>query len=131
MWTSNRSRRCAVREPVAGVGEVTLGELPAGVYLEGERRWAQVYGPGGYCWRPALGEQVLVLKAGGEGEQPCLVGRRQQEELEPGEVSISAGQARIDLRPDGTLALGGTVTVNGMTLEALIAKVVSQMTQGE
>lgn len=130
MWTSDRSRRRAAQDPLAGVGEVTLGQIPAGVYLEGERRWTQVYGPGGYCWRPALGEQVLVLKAGGEGEQPCLVGRRQQEELEPGQVRISAGQAKIDLHPDGTVALSGAVKINGTALTQLVEQIVKDMLEG-
>lgn len=56
MWTSERSRKRPVEEAAADTGAVTLGESPAGVYLEGERRGAQVYSPGGYRWRPAQGD---------------------------------------------------------------------------
>lgn len=130
MWTSDRSRSCPVEEPAAGLGEVTLGDNPAGVYLEGERRWTQVYSPGGYCWRPALGDQVLVLKAGGERETPCIVGRKQAMVLEPGQVSISTGPTAIDLRMDGRLNLQGVVQVNGVELEALIASIVADILGG-
>lgn len=130
MWTSDRGRRHPVEEPAAGLGEVTLGDNPAGVYMEGERRWTQVYSPGGYCWRPALGDQVLVLKAGGERENPCIVGRKQTQALEPGQVNISTGRAAIDLRAGGTVDLQGTVKVNGVSLEELIASIVADILGG-
>ena len=132
MWTSDRGRKRAVEEYAADVGEVTLEEEPLGVYLEGERRWAGIYSPGGYRWRPAQGEQVLVLKAGAEREQPCIVGRHQDGELEPGEVEISSGTGKsvICLCGDGELALNGWVTVNGIGLEELIASIVKQFVGG-
>ena len=127
MWTSDRGRKRAVEECGADVGEVTLEE-PLGVYLEGERRWAGVYSPGGYRWRPAQGEQVLVLKAGAEREQLCIAGRQQEGDLEPGEVELSSGSGKsmIRLREDGELALDGWVTVNGVRLEDLIASIAKQ-----
>lgn len=125
MWTSDRGRRCAREEAAADIGAVTLGEEPAGVYLEGERRGAQVYSPGGYRWRPAQGEQVLVMKAGTERESPCIVGRAQEDGMEPGEVEISSSRKKsmIRLQRDGELALTGTVTVNGVRLETLVEEI--------
>ncbi len=78
MWTSNRKQDGRTQEAPGDVGVVTLGGDPAGVYLSGERRWVAVYAPGGYQWRPAVGEKVLVLKAGDHQESPCLVGVRQE-----------------------------------------------------
>ncbi len=126
MWTSDRGRKCPAEEPAAGLGAVTLGEEPAGVYLEGERRWTEVYSPGGYSWRPAVGDQVLVLKAGGERESPCIVGRKQQGGLEPGQVDIVSGEGKsaVRLHPGGELALEGNVTVNGTALRTLIESIV-------
>lgn len=125
MWTSDRSRRCTQEEAAADIGAVTLGEEPAGVYLEGERRGARVYSPGGYRWRPAQGEQVLVMKAGAERESPCIVGRVQEGGMEPGEVELSSGRRKsmIRLKSDGELALTGTVTVNGVRLETLVEEI--------
>ena len=142
MWTSDRGRKCPVEESAAGLGAVTLGENPAGVYLEGERRWTEVYSPGGYHWRPALGEQVLVLKAGGERENSCIVGRKQgrSQELEPGQVTIASGtgQAAVKLHPSGDielcasgdLDLRGYVTVNGVSLRSMIENIVEELTGG-
>lgn len=75
----------------------------------GERRALPVFGPGGYCWRPALHQEVLVLKAGNAGETLCVAGARCEEGLEPGEVAISTpGGAAIRLRADGSVEIRGT-----------------------
>ena len=119
MWLSERERRRAEeRRAAALVGQVTLGGDPAGVYLDGERRDLPVFGPGGYVWRPGLGEQVLVLKAGEQGEGLCVAAAEcgGQWTLEPGEVLIHSGEASIRLKADGTVAVTGRMTVNGKTV---------------
>jgi hypothetical protein len=67
---------------------------------------------------------VLVLKAGNERESPCIVGQKQESDLEPGEVSISSGTGRatVHLSNSGELALSGNVKVNGVTLETMIRR---------
>ena len=113
MWTSERRLERRAEESAA-LGQVTLGGDPAGVFLGGERRWLPVYSPGGYCWRPALGAEVLVLKTGAQGEGACVAGTRTQADVKPGEVRIQAeGGASITLGRDGTIRLEGTVLVNG------------------
>jgi len=108
MWTSERSRRLAVEEPAAELGTVTLGGDPAGVSLGGERRWLTVYSPGGYSWRPTSGEKVLVLKAGAEGESPCVLGTVQgNRELKPGEVRLAGGESGVYLGQNGLELTGG------------------------
>lgn len=127
MWTSERTRRPVQEEPAAEVGAVTLGGDPAGVALGGERRWLNVYAPGGYSWRPAAGEKVLVLKAGGERELPCIVGTVQDGTgLRPGEVSLRGGESQVRLGQDG-LELNGRVKVNGMDLELYIREIVVEI----
>ena len=127
MWTSERRRELPVREATAEMGTVTLGGDPAGVLLGGERRWLPVYGPGGYRWRPTAGDKVLVLKAGGEGEAPCILGTTQSgEELGPGEVRLSGGESSIFLGRE-TLELKGDVRINGKTLEEYIAQVLAEL----
>ena len=95
MWTSDRRKTRQAGESWVDWGEVTLEGDPAGAYLDGERRQLAVYGPGGYCWKPVLGDRVLVLKAGQGGESPCVAGKRQgeAETLGAGEVSISSSGA--------------------------------------
>jgi len=97
-------------------GPVTVPGDPAGAWLEGERRAAAVYAPGGYHWLPAEGQEVLVLKAGACGEKRCAVGVPQDAEeleLQPGEVAVAAGKAVLRLKPDGTVEITGTLRVNG------------------
>ena len=125
MWTSERNRNLPVREAAAELGTVTLGGDPAGVSLGGERRWLPVYGPGGYCWRPTSGDKVLVLKAGAEGESPCLLGTTQgTASLRPGEVRLDGGGSSIHLGQE-RLELSGNIYVNGMRLKDYIRELLA------
>lgn len=110
------ARRERGRSPggTAATGPVTVSGCPAGAYLEGERRGVAVFAPGGYHWVPQMGEELLVLKAGEDGEKPCAVGVASAVEgLEPGEVLIRAGGTSILLGRDGQVAVKGVFTVNG------------------
>ena len=130
MWTSERSRRPLVREAAAETGEVTLGGGQAGVILGGERRWTALCCPGGYTWRPAAGDRVLVLKAGGEQESPFILGvETDGSDLAPGEVRLSGGSSTLRLGSGG-LELNGNIQVNGMTLENYITQVASSLLGG-
>lgn len=127
MWTSERNRGLPVREAAAEIGTVTLGGDPAGVSLGGERRWLTVYSPGGYSWRPTAGEKVLVLKAGAEGESPCVLGTVQEEtELKPGEVMLKGGECSLRLGQEG-LALEGALTINGQPLYDIVRDIVAEL----
>jgi len=131
MWTSERDRRLSLREAEAEVGVVTLGGDPAGVLVGGERRWLPVYSPGGYSWRPAEGDRVLVIKAGCEQESPCVLGKVQDStQLKPGEVCLSGTGSSLVL-VDGRLELNGRITVNGTSLENYIRSVASALLNSE
>ena len=126
MWTSERNRNLQVREPAAEMGTITMGGDPAGVNLGGERRWLNVYGPGGYSWRPTAGDKVLVLKAGAEWEIPCILGTAQAGDgLKPGEVRLSGGESSIRLGQ--RLELGGELYLNGSSLYDVIQDIVSEL----
>lgn len=143
MWTSEKSRNLPVREAAAEVGTVTLGGDPAGVSLGGERRWLNVYGPGGYSWRPTSGDKVMVLKAGAEGESPCILGTTQDaEDLKPGEVRLTGvdcalhlGQGQVDMSSgEGSLSLGqngleltGGLSIDGQPLEELVRSIAREV----
>lgn len=124
MWTAERNRNLRSGEPAAELGAVTLGGDPAGVSLGGERRWINVYSPGGYSWRPTAGDKVLVLKAGAEGEAPCLLGMAQEDrELKPGEVRLRGGESSVFLGQD-RLDLEGELYLNGRPLRDVIRDIV-------
>ena len=114
MWLSERTQRERT-DGGAGLGTVTLGGAPAGVYLAGERRNLPVLGPGGYAWAPVAGDQVLVIKTGDRGEAPCVAAVRGEQGIAPGSVRIFShlGTASITLDAGGNIALAGRVTVNG------------------
>lgn len=130
MWMAQRSKTDSAQAPtLAEQGVVTLGGDPVGVYLDGERRWLPVYGPGGYCWRPAAGQRVLVLKAGESQEGSCVVGARQQEsDLRPGEVVLTGPDGGgLRLEQGGAVRLTGEVYLGERRLEDMIRKIVGEM----
>ena len=143
MWTSERNRNLPVREATAEVGTVTLGGDPAGVSIGGERRWLNVYSPGGYSWRPTSGDKVMVLKAGAEGESPCILGTTQNaEDLKPGEVRLTGvdcnlflGQGQVEMTGgEGSLCLGrnglelsGGLSIDGQSLEDMVRSIAREV----
>lgn len=119
MWLSKREEQEKKSPDHALTGPVTLAGNEVGAWLEGERRGVAVFSPGGYHWSPQIGDQVLVLKAGEMGEQPCAVGVAQSEGLSPGEILIETGKASIRMTPNGNIALTGVFTVNGTVVGPL------------
>lgn len=118
MWLARQSKRTDRPAEYAGLGQVTVAGDPAAVYLDGERRSLPAYGPGGYCWRPDLGQEVLVLKTGQAGETLCVAGARCQGGVEPGEVRIFVPDGpSIHLKRDGTVDIWGkSLRFNGREL---------------
>lgn len=112
MWLSRRERRQS-RYGGALTGPVTVSGRDVGAWLEGERRGVAVYAPGGYHWAPAPGQEVLVLKTGERGEQPCAVGVADRSGLKPGEVLITGGKCSLLLGLNGTITVSGQLVVNG------------------
>ncbi len=115
MWLSRQTAPFR-RSAAADRGVVTIGGGTPAVYSGVERRGLPVYGPGGYYWRPARGDSVLILKTGAEGEAPCVLGREMDAgaAVEAGEILITNGSgASIRLGADGSLYLTGVLYLNG------------------
>lgn len=130
MWLSRQQKRAEREEPV-DTGRVTLSGETVAVELDSERRGLAVYAPGGYRWRPRLGQKVLVLKT---GEGPCVVGAPVTGTLEEGETGLCAdGGAAVTLKTDGRVILGReaqveeTLTVGGEELEAKIRRIAAEV----
>lgn len=111
MWLSKQAAQQARQTPAVDVGVVSIAGTSPAVITDGETRNLAVFGPGGYAWRPSAGDQVLVLKAGATDAVAGV--KLTQAALLPGEIRISTGAASLRLLPDGTVALTGSVTVNG------------------
>lgn len=116
MWLSKQTRPGTVTSE-SDLGVTSISGQSAGVVTKGEVRALPVYGPGGYAWRPAAGETVLVIKGGTGGEESCVAGAKQIDApagLKPGEVYIHAKGGSVYLKNDGTVEVqGGGVVLRG------------------
>lgn len=130
MWLAKQQKR-ETAEAAGTVGEVTLGGDAPAVEMDSERRGLAVYAPGGYRWRPALGESVLVLKTDGE---PCVIGSASAGDIAPGEVELdSSAGASVKLDNEGRVVLGqdawvtGRLYVQGVELKQMIRSIAEQV----
>ena len=116
MWISEMAARSA-REAESAVeaGRVSIGGASPAVYADGELRGLRVLAPGGYRWRPSVGDDVLVLKT---PDGAAYVAGAEQggtgANLENGEVCIvSGGGAELRLKNNGGIELRGPVRLVG------------------
>lgn len=120
MWLSEQTKaKMPMEDAEVGVTTVTGDKLA--VVTRGEQRDLVIFGPGGYVWRPASGEQVVVLQGGPGGTERWVAGCRQGAapvNLKAGEVYLFSGNgASIYLKNDGTVELKGkTVSVKGQLI---------------
>ncbi len=134
MWTASQMKETNTAQPsVAAVGVVTASGTENGVLLGSERRWLPVMAPGGYRWSPRAGETVLVLKAGNDGEAPCILAGQMQEKnpLQPGEVELVGPGCSLTLTQGGEVAVQGTMMINGKPLEEIVRSMVAAAMAGQ
>lgn len=114
MWLSRQNIN-KEREKVANIGETTVGGSETAVYTDGETRRVNICAPGGYIWRPTLGNSLLIIKDGdgaayAAGEKTAEPPKK----FKDGEVFIkSAGGASIWLKNDGTVEISGRINIDG------------------
>jgi len=112
MWLSKQS---AAREGNTGgtsAGRVTGVRGSMTVMGDGEYRDVAVYGPPGISALPLVGDNALLVEAG--GEKRLLGVRNNTEGLEPGEIRLrSAGGAEILLKNNGEVRVNGQVIAGG------------------
>lgn len=128
MWISSQTRGSAqAAEHDAQLGTVTASGRNVNAYLDGEQRWLPVMAPGGYRWRPCVGDQVLVLKTGEQSEGACVLAGQEAgtDDLNPGEAELSAPGCRLKMSDAGVVEITGRITVNGVALEDLIRSTVA------
>lgn len=117
MWLSQQLSAAGMecQTPAVQIGTVSVGGAAPAVQTDCEHRELAILAPGGFCWRPAPGDRVIVLRQG-EG---CVAGVRQAlpEDLRAGEVRLFSKGCSITLTADGEIHLTGTVYLNGKKLE--------------
>ena len=113
-WLSDKGRAA----PQTGTysGKVSSGLLS--VIGTGETRELDVCAPGGYYWKPRIGQNVIVVKTGAEGEAQSIIGSSDAPEnsttvnMEAGEIYISSfGGAYIYLKNNGDVIINGQVFI--------------------
>lgn len=113
MWLSNRKTQATGNQ--SSIGEVTIGGVKTVVYTDGEKRNSAFFAPGGYYWLPSCGQNMVVIKS--EDNEVCCMDREVTElpvDMQEGEVYIvSAGNASLYLKNDGTVQIIGDVSVTG------------------
>lgn len=111
-----KNRRESAEEDCMGTVSVGGGS-PTVKTADGQQETV-LFGPGGMCWVPRRGQSVLVIKAGGAGDDVCIAGAEVSatEGMEPGEVKLFAEGASLYIKNDGTICLEGRVVVNGKEL---------------
>jgi hypothetical protein len=121
MWLSKQMKVKEHPPGGANMGTVSVADPMPAVVTDGEARRLQILTPGGYCWRPTVGDAVLVIKD--DGGSPCILGVSGESPvaLSPGEVCLHAGGASIYLDRTGAIRLTGTVYLNGVPLQSGIA----------
>lgn len=130
MWLS-RQQKQEKEEQAAASGLVTISGEKVAVEVDSERRGLSVYAPGGYHWRPAAGEQVLVVRT---EDGLCVVGTPCVSDLDEGEVGLAGPDgAEVSLKRDGRVILTGDVKVDGSlrlgneTLEELVRRIAAEV----
>lgn len=130
MWLSRQQKR-EHEQRAAESGLVTISGETVAVELDSERRGLPVYAPGGYRWRPAAGERVLVVRT---GEGLCVVGAPCTAAPKEGEVGLAApGGAEVTLKRDGRILLSGdaelsgALSIKGETLDEMIRRIAAEV----
>lgn len=115
MWLSEKMKFGGEFIPAAAeVGQVSLGGASLGVVTQGERRELSMAMPGGFRWRPALGDRVLVLKSS-EGESIVIgVLPREKRDIKAGELEILGSGSSIKLK-GGKVEISGELIINGQS----------------
>lgn len=139
MWLSEHMKFSGnLERSVAETGVVSLGGASIAVVTQGERRKLSMALPGGFRWRPALGQRVLVLTSS-EGEA-IVVGAVPEEDgaVEAGELEIHGENCAICLKKSGDVLIsgrsikltGGVDIVGGLSVDGKAYKPCTCVTGG-
>lgn len=113
MWLAEKAAAGSGASEAAEIGVVTISGNRPSVMLGGEKRNVELLVFPGLSWKPAAGQQVLVLRVGDE----CFVcgapGGDGSAGLAPGELCLKSQGASVTVRNSGDIELCGSVRVEG------------------
>ena len=113
MWLSeNTVKKQSFK--AADTGTVTVSGNEPAVFTDSELRSVNIIIPGGFAWKPGIGDETLIIKSG-DGRK-CAVGKYGNEYINgisAGEVKIFSKGGTIWVKNDGTIAVDGTLQVSG------------------
>lgn len=112
MWLSKRAGRQDQPE-TAAISTVTISGERIAALSGGETRGMRTVAPAGIIWRPRVGQEVLVVKCGAEGDFVAGAVQSGAGGLDSGDVAIDTGAARIRVRANGCIELSGNVSITG------------------
>ena len=115
MWLTEQFQRKREKNGMQ-TGVVTIGGVRAAICTDAERRGIAVCAPGGYVWRPRVGENVLVLKTEDGAMYTAAALPEEAENIEAGDVLLRTEGAQLRLCCDGTIRISGNVCVEGALL---------------
>ena len=113
MWLAEKAASGGGAAETAEIGVVTIGGDKPSVMLDGERRNVELLVFPGLSWKPAAGQQVLVLRAGEEYFVCGAPGAEGGEGLAAGELCLKSRGASVTVRNGGEIELRGDVNVVG------------------
>ena len=72
-----------------------------------EHRNSPIFAPGGLCWKPKEGQQLLMNDC--QGGSVCIGSLMEENSLQPGEIRMECGGGYIHLKQNGEIILNGVV----------------------
>ena len=114
MWLSERAAKNSIERPThADTGKATSVGEGVNVFSQLEYRNVPIVTPGGFLWRPAVGEELTVIKCG-PGEMPCVIGKSGSSgNIESGEVMLFSKGAVLKLKNNGDIEITGNIKLKG------------------
>ena len=116
MWLAENAASGGGAAETAEIGVVTIGGDRPSVMLGGEKRNVELLVFPGMSWKPAAGEQVLVLRAGEEYFVCGTPGAESGNGLAAGELRLKSRGASVTVKNSGGIELRGDVNVVGRLL---------------